>query len=295
MRLANARVTAGCIGLLLSIAGPLPAQKLSESPVELVRRTVDQEVKAGGANAKFMFLDRKETARGSQTKLIAETEQGTAGMLIAVNDKPLTTEQQQEEQARLDRLMNSPEELQKKKKAEREDAERTTKIMNALPEAFIFEPAGTEPGTASVGRPSVQLVRLNFRPNPRYTPPSRVEQVLTGMQGYLLLDADAHRIAKIDGTLLREVSFGWGILGHLDKGGRFLVEQADVGNNHWEVSRMLLRFTGKELLFKGLSIKSDEVCSNFRPVSPKLTFREAVDLLKKGQAEMADNRPVDPQ
>ena len=79
-----------------------------------------------------------------------------------------------------------------------------------------------------MGRAGDTLVRMKFRPNPRYEPPSRVEQVLPGMEGTILVDAGKYRIAKIDGTLAREVSFGWGILGHLDRGGRFVVEQGEV-------------------------------------------------------------------
>ncbi len=38
------------------------------------------------------------------------------------------------------------------------------------------------------------------------------------MQGYVLVDAVHYRIASIDGTLFKTVGFGWGILGHLDRG-----------------------------------------------------------------------------
>ena len=34
------------------------------------------------------------------------------------------------------------------------------------------------------------------------------------------------------------MGFGWGFLGHLDRGGHFLVEQGEVVNGHWEVTRM---------------------------------------------------------
>ena len=78
------------------------------------------------------------------------------------------------------------------------------------------------------------------------------------MKGYLLIDPKANRIAKIDGTLIKEVGFGWGILGHLDRGGHFVVEQGDAGYGQWEVTRMGLSFTGKVLLFKALNIQSDE-------------------------------------
>src|SRR2546426_1171 len=135
-----------------------------------------------------------------------------------------------------------------------------------------------------------KLVRLKFRQTPGYNPPSRVEQVLTAMQGILLIDEQAKRIAKIDGTLVKNVGFGWGILGHLDRGGHFLVEQADVAGGHWEMSRMDLSFTGKALFFKNLSFKSNEIYSDFRPAPPNLTFAQGVELLKRHEAELLADR-----
>jgi hypothetical protein len=262
----------------------------AESPVELVRRTVQRETAPGNSNVRAIFLDRKETPHGSQTKLIVETRDGMAGMLIAINDKPLTPEQRQGEEARLSDLAHNPEALKKKQKSEKEDAERETRIMKALPDAFLYEPDVSTVGTQTIGKPGDQLVRLKFRPNPKYTPPSHVEQVLTGMQGYLLVDASQHRIARIDGTLTKEVGFGWGILGHLDRGGHFLVEQTEVIQGDWEVTHMSLSFTGKELLFKSLNIRSDEVFSDFRPAPSNLNFAQGVELLKKQEAELAENR-----
>ena len=98
------------------------------------------------------------------------------------------------------------------------------------------------------------------------------------MQGDLLLDAVHYRIASIDGTLFKEVSFGWGILGHLDRGGRFVVHQAAVDDNLWEISGMSLKFTGKILLIKSLSIESTEVFTGFKQVSPDLTYTQALGI-----------------
>jgi len=203
-------------------------------PRELVRRTVDNEIKTSNSNVNFMFKDFKETPGGSQTKLLVETRQATAGLVVAINGKPLSPEQREAEIARVERFVQNPDELHKKQKQEKEDAERVTRIMKALPDAFLYEPAGTEPGSETVGRLGDDLVKLKFHPNPDYSPPSHVEQVLTGMSGFLLIDANHDRIAKIDGTLLREVGFGWGILGHLAKGGRFVVQQINLGDAHWE-------------------------------------------------------------
>lgn len=279
------------IGVLAAV-GATPAfctDQPSESPVELVRRTVQRETASGNSGAKVMFTLRKQTPHGSQTKLIVETREGMAGMLVAENGKPLTPEQQQAEEARLSGLVSNPEQLKKKQKSEKDDEERMVRIMQALPDAFLYELDGSVPGSQEIGKAGGQLVRLKFRPNPKYSPPSHVEQVLTGMQGYMLIDADQYRIAKIDGTLVKEVGFGWGILGHLDRGGQFLVEQAKVLSGEWEVTHMSLCFTGKALLFKSLNINSEEVFSDFRPVPSTLTFAQGVELLKRQEAELAQN------
>ena len=243
-----------------------------------------------------MFKDQRKTAHTSQTKLIVETREAAVGMIVEQDGHPLTPQQQQAEEARLQNYIRNPDELARKRRQEKEDADRTMKIVKALPDAFLYEADGTEPGSASVGKAGVTLIRLKFHPNPNYDPPSREEQVLTGMQGYVLIDAGANRMAEINATLEKQVAFGWGILGHLDRGGRFLVQQANVSNHEWEPTRMELSFTGKILLFKNLAIHSSDVFSDFRSVSPNLTFAQGVDLLKKElAAEQAGAAKPKPQ
>jgi hypothetical protein len=260
-------------------------------PIQLVRRTVQNEIDAvnRAAPEHFMFRSRKETPQGSQTKLYVETKDGTAGMLIAINDHPLDAAQRQAEEERVQRFINDPQELQKKRKKEKEDAEHTLQIMRALPDAFLFESDGTVNGKPGIGKEGDELVRLKFRPNPRYNPPTHTEQVLTGMQGQLLIDANRYRIAEIDGTLFKQVEFGWGILGHLDRGGHFLVDQGDIGDDVWDVTRMVLNFGGKIMMFKTLHIESNETYSDFRQVPKNLSFAEGVEMLKKQGPVLAEN------
>ena len=275
-----------CAALGFAPCAPTEDQPPKLSPSELVRGAVENEVNATrGSGPHFMFKNEKKTPHLSETKLMVETRDSTAGLLVMQDGHPLSPEQRAAEEARLQSYIQNPQELRKKRKQEKEDEDRTERIVKALPDAFLYEAAGTEPGTESVGEPGVPLVRLNFRSNPNYSPPSHVEQVLTGMQGHLLIDAKERRIAEIDGTLQKEVGFGWGILGHLDQGGRFLVQQADVGSKQWEVTHMELSFTGKVLFVKKLNIRVSETFSDFRPVPANLTFAQGVELLKKQAAE----------
>jgi hypothetical protein len=241
---------------------------------------------ANNTAVKHQFRSHKQTPRGSQTKLYVETNDAMAAMLIALNDQPLTVPQQQGEIDHLAWLMGSPEQLRKKHAREKEDAERMMRILKALPDAFRYEYAGTETGEAGLGRTGEPLIRLKFTPNPSYSPPSRVEEVLSGMEGYLLLDPEARRLARIDGTLFRNISFGWGLVGRLDKGGHFRVQQAEAGDGTWDITEMSLNITGKILIFKSLSVVSDEVFSDFRRVPDELSFAKGVDILKAEQDKL---------
>jgi hypothetical protein len=279
--------------LLLLISSPSIFANASDdtalSPIaslELVRIAVAHEVAANDSSAKHMFRSRKQTPQGSQTRLYVETREAMAGMTIAYNDKPLTPEQMKGEEDHLAGLVNNPEQLKRKHSQEQETAERTIRIVKALPDAFFYEYDGEENSTSDLGGNGSHLIRLKFHPNPNYVPPSHVEQVLVGMEGVVIIDSSAHRLAKIDGTLFKEVSFGWGILGHLDKGGHFLVQQRNVGDGSWEISRMSLAFSGKILFFKNLSIKSDEVFSDFRSVPDDTTFAQGVQMLEAEEAKL---------
>lgn len=292
------RLQARLLMALIAATTVLSAQdvKTPDTPAaELVRASVANEVAAAShPKSLHMFCSHKQTPKVSQTRLYVETTDALAAMLIAVNNKPLTDDQRKGETDHLAWLANTPEQLHKKHAREKEDEQRTLQIVKALPDAFLYEYAGTEDtenekSEVAMGEAGHPLVKLNFKPNPDYSPPSRVEQVLAGMQGYLLVDAKARRIAKIDGTLAREVSFGWGIIGHLDKGGHFVVKQANLGlgDEEWGITEVSLNVTGKLLLFKSLNMVSDEALSDFRPVPEHLTFAQGVELLKSEQEKLA--------
>ena len=256
--------------------GAPAAQPPAINPQELVRRAVANEVKSGD-DVSLMFRVRRQTSKGVQTRQYVETAEGTAGMLVAINDQPLTPLQRQQEFARLDQLQSNPAELRKKKKQQKEESDRVTRMVQALPDAFTYQYEGKQEVNG------VEVVRLRFTPNPAFNPPSREQQVFTGMEGFLLIEPNQAHIARIDGTLFKDVGFGWGILGHLDRGGRFVVVQGRVANGYWSTTHMQLSFTGKALFFKSINIQETEDTSDFRRVPGHLTFAQGVELLKKGR------------
>jgi hypothetical protein len=288
-------VACGIVVCELLLAAAVRAQTpapLEMPPGELVRAAVANEIAANDARSEHSFRSRKQTPKGSQTKLYVETNDAMAAMTIAINDRPLTPEQEQGETHHLTWLMENPDQLRKKQAREKEDDERSIRIVKALPDAFRYQYDGTENSTPGVGKVGDPLVRLKFTPNPSYSPPTRVEQALEGMQGYVLIDAGSKRLAKIDGTLFKDVTFGWGFFGRLNKGGHFVVQQADAGDGTWQITEMKLDITGKILLFKSLRMVSDETFSDFHRVADNLTFAQGVNLLVAEREKLRHEPPA---
>ena len=256
------------------------------SAQELVRRVIANEDKASKEPVRFMYRLRTETARtGVITKELVETNDGVVARLIAVNDKPPSAEQRSQDDDRLDKLAKDPQARLAKQKQQKEDEERTTRMVKALPDAFLYEYDGFEPDKN--GR---QLVRLKFAPNPKYDPPSRELQVYQGMEGSMVVEPADERLVKIQAHLFRSVNFGWGILGRLDPGGQFEVEQSRVGGDRWEVTGMRLRFTGKILLFKSLNINEHETAFDYRRAPDNLSFVQGIEFLKKQPDFLAEQK-----
>jgi hypothetical protein len=253
---------------------------------ELVRRTVGNELKASQQeNTSYMYKNRRQTPNGSKTKLMIETKDGTIAYLIAVNDRPLTPEEKSAEQQRIQGLVSNPSEQERKKKEQQQDSDRVTKLFRELPSGFNYQYAGTMPGDNGH-----EWVKLKFTPNPNYQSPSRETSVFKAMSGDMVIDPTAERLVKIEATLFRDVTFGWGLLGHLDKGGHFFVQQSNIGDHRWEPTYMNIQFTGKALLFKTINLKQIETASDFVRVPDNLTAAQGVDMLRKRvEDELASN------
>jgi len=253
-------------------------------PQELVRRAAKNEIKANDYHQYFMYRDHVESKNHSVTKEVIETPQGGLASTITINGQPLTPEQRAKENRKLEKFANDAEARRKSLEASKEDDKRDELMLTSLPDAFLYTYAGTQPGPNGE-----DLVHLTFKPNPKFNPPNHETRVYEGMQGDILIDRKALRIAKIDGTLFKDVDFGWGILGRLYKGGKFYIEQRDVGSGRWETVRQTLEFNGKILMVKPLSISSTETATDFRPVPANLTVAQTLELLHKSDETVADN------
>ena len=101
------------------------------------------------------------------------------------------------------------------------------------------------------------------------------------MNAVILIDREEKRVARIEGTLFRDVTFGWGILGRLNRGGRIEITQSRVSGAYWSVTRMQLAFEGRLVLVKPLNIEETEDSWDYRPV-PRMSVAQALEYLRSG-------------
>lgn len=155
-------------------------------------------------------------------------------------------------------------------------------MFKAIPDAFIFKYDGEENGQ----------IRLAFFPNPHYEAPSRELQVFKALSGKMWIDRAAGRLARMDGTLFEDVTFGWGLLGRLNKGGTFSVIQRRVGDDHWEVVSLDVKMSGHAIIFKTINVKQMQRLTDFRRVSNDLTIAQAYQMLVNPENPVSAEKQV---
>ena len=266
--------------ILLSI--PARSQSAPSSQVsanELARRVITNELRFQDDHTNWMYRLEKEQYGKKRVEEIIETKEGSLSRLLSINDHPLTAKQQEEEDQRVHELLTSRSAKRKLQRALDAETLQGRRLFKMLPDAFVFNYAGGDRN----------LVKLGFRPNPNFHPPSLEARVFHDVEGEMWVDCKQERLAAFSGLLKQDVNFGFGLLGHLDKGGHFEVRQTEVAPGHWDMTTMSLEMTGKALLFKSIGVQKKENRRDFNQVSDDLTLAQAADILNR-HIVVADNR-----
>jgi hypothetical protein len=239
----------------------------------LVERALANELRAAQDHGHPMrYSLRKSSPRVTTTKEIIETRDGAVARLVSINDQPLSAADEQKEQARLDALMADPGLQHHRKQSEDTDTGRAVKVLRALPQAFVYQYAGS--GDTTSGK----VAKFSFKPNPAFSPPDLETEVLTAMSGTVWIDAAQARVARLDGHLDEDVDFGWGVLGLLHKGGWIAIEQAGVGGDQWRTTRFRMQMTGR-VFFRTRVFDTTEDETQFEPVPTGLDYAQAIQML----------------
>jgi hypothetical protein len=266
------------MGLAQSAAPNQSAPEMSAA--DLVKTVIYNELHPpAGSDVHWKYRLEKDVSGKPETREVVETSSGSLDRLLLIAGKPLSDSQASEEAGRVWRFSHSEAEQQKAEQLRRKDAAQCEALMKMIPDAFLFDYAGE----------SGNLAKVAFKPNPRFRPPSREGKVLQQMAGEIWIDTRTKRLASISGQLINEVKFGGGLLGHLEKGGQFIVKRAEIAPGDWEMTEMTVNMHGKALLFKNICVQQKELHSDFEHLPADISLADAANLLLK-ETLVAANR-----
>ena len=262
------------LGLFAASATPQATRSNSASSsetilTELVRDILQNELRAQ-AEGHSLWCYRKLTDKDGKQQLFAACQTKTLEIdrLMAVNGKPLTEQQWNQESQRIEQLLNNRSQLKKEKQQQHEDVEQATRMLKMMADAFLFKQENSD----------AKGITLHFTPNPVFHASGASEVVFHHMEGTLTLDVKQKRLVEISGRLNSDVKFAGGLLGHLDKGGTFYVKQQEVGPGCWEMTRMDVQMDGKVLFFKTISVRTREIDTDFHAVPASASIQQVAAL-----------------
>jgi hypothetical protein len=272
-------------GLLTTTAmGQKQPRSASDEQLALIARAAERE-RAELENPKpYRYQERLDWNWGSETRQVIETTEGWADRIILFNGEPLSPEQQAKQQHRLEKLLSDRDALKNELKDQKSETQRRIRIVKAFPKAFFFDYAGVEKG----------LLRFNFHPDPDFSPKDRETQMYRGMEGSVWIEPAQERIVRIEGILVKDVNFGWGIVGHLNKGGIYEIAQTQLSPGKWRITMLNVDLKGKTFLINSFKFQRKETNSRFQPVSSELTFQDAVQELLAAPEQGRPERRLPP-
>jgi hypothetical protein len=246
----------------LSLLSPLRAQ----TGKELVATACYNELHQREQNAVWESQVQRRTAGHIYLEEEIETVDGSIHRLLSVDGHEPSPSDRKQDDDRLRELMQNPKARLALKKNREADERKFDDLLRVLPEAFLFEDQG------KLG----DREKLAFRPNPAFKPNNYEEIGLHAMSGIMLVDLQEKRLAQLSGTLTQRVNFGFGLIGHLDKGGTIQVRRVRLSPGRWKTSSFSIDLDGRFVLFKTISKQQDETHRNFKPLASDTGIEQAL-------------------
>ena len=246
----------GILTLSLSVAH-------AQTPQQLIQQVVDIERTANrNDHSHWIYLQEMRKPKEHILQWVAGTPQGDVRRVLEKDDQKLPEPQQRDQ---IQKFLHDTRAQNKEVSEANHDNQQIDDFLKLLPAALVWTQTAATPTNTS----------LHFEPNPGFHPPTREARVFSGMAGDLVVDNQQHRIRSMSGHLIHDVTFGGGLLGRLKEGSSFSLEQAQVGQDLWELTDINVRLQGNALLFKSISLQQDDKRSRFEPEPLTVTLDQA--------------------
>ena len=160
------------------------AEPASESAHDLVKDVVYNELQDRAHQSFWEYRVERRIGQQSLAEEQVETRYGPVYRLLARDGVPLDQAEQQQEDARLKSLLHNPGQQKKTKEQHEQDEQRLERLLALLPDAFLCDYDGQDGDN----------LRLTFRPNPSFKPPTYEARIFHGLAGQMWIDPQSKRL-----------------------------------------------------------------------------------------------------
>jgi hypothetical protein len=242
------------------------------SAKDVVNAMLVQEHQAEAHRDNFIYLSKERSERTGGhlwTERVVETPFGRVRLLLEEDGKPISPERMKQERDRLASDAAHPDAFRKREQVMKNEDTHARQMFDLLPKGFILENLQEQNGDW----------RIDFRPDPKYSPSGIEERVLHGMSGWLLIEEREMRLHHIEGRMPQDLSIGFGLLS-VKAGSNFESTKASY-DGQWRTIRAISDIRGKAALLKSLDRNQDVVRSEFKRVENNLTVAQAVAMVER--------------
>lgn len=217
--------------------------------------------------------------KGDQVRDVLETPDGSVARLILRDNRPLSPEEDAAERDRLTALLNTPSAFARHIKSEQSNRKMGLDLLKLFPDAMLWTYAPGQPrppGSSATGSPA--LVVLDFTPNPAWNAPSIPAEALTGLAGRVWIEPGTQQLVHIEGSLIKPVNIGWGVVAHLYPGATVAINQTRVSPDRWIADHVLEQLNLRALMVKSIRQRLVYDTSSYQPI-PSMPYQQAIKLL----------------
>ncbi len=263
------RLVRRSLSLSFLVLGAAIFRGLASSTNPSVQTIVEKSVQANQADFKaaseFSYRERDLTANGSKTWEVMMIDGSPYQRLIAVNDEPLSKEQDGKEREKLSQVIarrkaESAEQRRQRIAKYEQDRRRDHVMMQQLTAAFVFK---------LIDRRTInsrQVYVLRATPKPDYRPPNMAARVLPGMEGELWIDTETYQWVKVTANVLHPVSIE-GFLAQVEPGTEFELEKMPVSDGIWLPKHFSMKSHARVLHMFTRNSQEDDTYSDYKRIS----------------------------
>lgn len=247
-------ITLLAVSLPLLAGTPEEHRQIMRRSAELLRnddKNLDRFLYLRRRQVRELDSDGKEKSRTSTTFRREPFDGLVITKVVAKNDQPLSAQElkEQDEKIRTNATAFKRKMEEAKGKSPQSDKRHESDedmMIREMPEALDYKLVGTE-----IKRGRETLV-FEFAPKPGYQPKNFKMKFFEKLKGKIWVDKATNEMAAADAEIFDTLSFGFGILGKMQKGTRFQLNRIEAAPGVWITDSFRARFGARIMLVKSM-------------------------------------------